>query len=139
MLRSMEESAIRAMPEGQAEIFQLAEKLCRAPIGPHGYVDGRTGAAREWHRHQMAVMRVRTDLIEAGPKEIIIPADGMHPTCSGRAMRHCLAGHDARTRRCAALRQPARAASSARAGPCPSRARSGRGMRGRAVTHGHSR
>jgi Protein of unknown function (DUF2510) len=29
-------------------------------------------------------------------------------------------------------------ASSAPAGPCPLRARSGRGMRGRAVTHGHS-
>ena len=71
--------AIEAMPDGQAEIFPLAEKLYPAPTGPRGYVDGRTRAARQWHRHKMAVIRVWTDLIEAGMVEIIIPADGMHP------------------------------------------------------------
>jgi len=45
------------------------------------------------------------------------------------------AAHDPATAR---VQLPAGLASGARTGPCPSHARSGRGMRGRAVTHGHS-
>jgi hypothetical protein len=91
--------AIEAMPDGQAEVFPLAERLYPAPTGPRGHVDGRTRAAREWHRQQMAVIRVWTDLIKAGLVEIIIPADGMHPDLFrvSEAGHRWLAAHDALT------------------------------------------
>jgi hypothetical protein len=71
--------AIEAMPDGQAEIFPLAEVMYPPSLGRNGHVDNRTREAREWHRHWLAVMRVWIDLVEAGLVEIIIPADGMHP------------------------------------------------------------
>jgi hypothetical protein len=70
--------AVEAMPDGQAEIFELAHAMYPPPLGAGGRVDFRTRAAHEWYRNQLAVMRVWADLVEAGLVEIIIPADGVH-------------------------------------------------------------
>jgi hypothetical protein len=71
--------AIRAMPSGWSEFHQLLHAMYPPPLGPRGHIDGRTRAAREWHRHYLAVMRVWLDLIAARLVEIVIPADGLHP------------------------------------------------------------
>ena len=91
--------AIEAMPNGQAELFPLAESLYPPPLGPSGHVDNRTRVAHDWHSRRMAVMRVWIDLIEAGLVEIIIPADGLHPDLFrvSEAGRRWLAEHDALT------------------------------------------
>ena len=81
--------ALEAMPDGQAEVFELAEALYPPPLDVSGHVDFRTRAAREWNRHRLAVVRVWVDLVEAGLVEIIIPADGMH----GDLFRVSKAGH----------------------------------------------
>jgi hypothetical protein len=70
--------AVEAMPDGQAEIFELAEPMYPPPLGAGDRVDFRTRAAREWNRNRLAVMRVWVDLVEAALVEIIISADGVH-------------------------------------------------------------
>jgi hypothetical protein len=70
--------AIEAMPDGQAEISELAEAMYPPPLNAQGHLDFRTRATRDWSCHFQAVMRVWIDLVEAGLVEIIIPADGLH-------------------------------------------------------------
>jgi hypothetical protein len=91
--------AIEAMPNGWSEIFQLIDAMYPAPVGPHGHVDARTRAGREWRRRWLAVMRVWGDLIQAGLVEIIIPADGLHPDLFrvSEAGHRWLSEHDAIT------------------------------------------
>jgi hypothetical protein len=70
--------AIEAMPNGQAELFSLAESPYPRPLARVvTWITERR--ARDWQSRRMAVMRVWICLIEAGLVEIIIPADGMHP------------------------------------------------------------
>jgi hypothetical protein len=64
--------AVEARPDGQAEIFELADAMYPPPIDARGYLDFRTRITRDWFCHHQAVMRVWVDLYEAGLIEIII-------------------------------------------------------------------
>ena len=68
--------AVDVMPDGQAEIFELADAMYPPPR--RGRSRGPSGASAPAWFCQPAVMRVWADLVEAGLVEIIIPADGIH-------------------------------------------------------------
>lgn len=91
--------AIEAMPDGQAKAFDLAAALYPAPSDAEGGVDFRTRNTRDWSRHQMAVIRVWTDLVSAGLVEIISPADGINADLSvvSEAGHRWLMEHDSLT------------------------------------------